>query len=143
MRVVYSETSAVLSWLLGDERTQRVAKMIDFAPKVVTSALTLIEAKRGILRATRERCITAADSVRLMDLLAGTISAWDIMEMDHDIQARAGESFPAEPVRTLDAIHLATALEFRRVFSELSILTFDERIMANLEPLGLQRARLA
>lgn len=139
MKVVYLETSALLSWLLGDGRTQRVARMIDSAQRVVTSALTVIEVKRGILRATRERRITAADGVRLMELLARTISAWDMMEMDHSIRARAAESFPVEPVRTLDAIHLATALEFRRAFPELSVLSFDERIVANLDPLGLTR----
>ncbi len=140
MKVVYSETSALLSWLFGDTRTLRVARVIDSAPKVVTSVLTVIESKRGILRAIRERRITAADGLRLKELMARTISAWDTMEMDHSIRARASESFPIEPVRTLDAIHLATALEFQRAFPELLVLSFDERIVANLEPLGLQRA---
>jgi hypothetical protein len=43
-------------------------------------------------------------------------------------------------VRTLDAIHLATALRFATTFPALPVLTFDERILANLEPLGLASA---
>lgn len=62
------------------------------------------------------------------------------MEITPNIRLRAAEPFPVEPVRTLDAIHLATAVHFASEFSDLSVLTFDERILSNLEPLGLLRA---
>ena len=52
---------------------------------------------------------------------------------------KKGESL-LDTVRTLDAIHLATALHFARAFPALPVLTFDERILANLEPLGLASA---
>ncbi len=63
-----------------------------------------------------------------------------MLEITADIRIRAGEAFPVEPVRTLDAIHLATALQFARALPGLSVLTFDRRILANLEPLGLLAA---
>jgi hypothetical protein len=40
-------------------------------------------------------------------------------------------------VRTLDAIHLATALAFTEVFPDLSVLSFDERIVENSRELGI------
>jgi predicted nucleic acid-binding protein len=80
------------------------------------------------------------DASRLKGLLARTAAAWELLEITPDIRIRAGEPFPVEPVRTLDAIHLATALQFARAFSGLSVLTFDERILVNLEPLGLLQA---
>jgi hypothetical protein len=64
-----------------------------------------------------------------------------VLEITPSICVRAGEPFPVEPVRTLDAIHLATALHFGSAFPSLSVLTFAERILVNLEPLGLLRAR--
>ena len=45
-----------------------------------------------------------------------------------------------EPVRSLDAIHLATALEFTKVVATLGVLSFDTRITDNLDPLGLEPA---
>lgn len=143
MKVVYGETSAVLAWLLGDETRHRVRRVIDSADRVVTSALTLIEANRGILRAANERRVTGTDASRLKELLSRTINAWELLEITPEIRIRAGEPFPIEPVRTLDAIHLATALRFARVFPDISVLSFDERIVVNLEPLGLFQAGTA
>ncbi|MGH9366202.1 MAG: type II toxin-antitoxin system VapC family toxin [Thermoanaerobaculia bacterium] len=140
MKVVYAETSAVLAWLLGDESRLRARRVVDSADQVVTSVLTLVEATRGILRAANEQRVAAVDASRLRGLLARTTTAWELMEITPEIRVRAGEPFPVEPVRTLDAIHLATALQFARALPELSVLTFDERILANLEPLGLLRA---
>jgi predicted nucleic acid-binding protein len=51
--------------------------------------------------------------------------------------ARARSSFPVEPVRTLDAIHLATAAVFHESLGGLQVLSFDERIRANAQQLGL------
>lgn len=140
MKVVYAETSAVLAWLLGDESRLRARRVVDSADQVVTSVLTLVEVTRGILRAANEQRVAAVDASRLRGLLARTTTAWELMEITPEIRVRAGEPFPVEPVRTLDAIHLATALQFARALPELSVLTFDERILANLEPLSLLRA---
>lgn len=140
MNIVYAETSAVLGWLLGEQDPLQPAAAIDSAEKIVTSVLTLLEASRGILRAANERRLEGAHAFHLRGLLTRAASAWDLMEITADIRARAAEPFPFEPVRTLDAIHLATALEFAKVFPEISVLTLDERISANLEPLGLANA---
>ena len=140
MKVVYAETSAVLAWLLGDESRLRARRVVDSADQVVTSVLTLVEVTRGILRAANEQRVAAVDASRLRGLLARTTTAWELMEITPEIRVRAGEPFPVEPVRTVDAIHLATALQFARALPELSVLTFDERILANLEPLSLLRA---
>jgi predicted nucleic acid-binding protein len=141
VKVVYGETSAVLSWLLGDETRHRVRRIIDSADRVVTSVLTLIETRRGIVRAANERRVTGIEASRLKGLLDRTTTAWALLEITPEIRVRAGEPFPVEPVRTLDAIHLSTALQFDRVFPGISVLTFDERILVNLEPLGLLRAQ--
>ena len=140
MRVVYVETSAILAWLLGDEQRLSARRVLDSAEQVVTSVLTLLEATRAITRAAGEQQVTDADDSRLKRLLTRTTTAWQLLEITPDIRIRAGEPFPIEPARTLDAIHLATALHFARAFPSLPVLTFDERILANLEPLGLTNA---
>lgn len=141
MKVLYAETSAVLSWLFGEERRLPAASVLDSADRLVTSVLTLLEASRGVLRAETERKVTAAEASRLRGLLERSASGWDLMEITADIRARASEAFPVEPVRTLDAVHLATMLNFARVFPDMAVLSFDVRIVANLQPLGFSRAR--
>ena len=140
MKVVYAETSAVVAWLLGDESGLLARRGLDSADQIVASVLTLLEATRGIRRAASERRISAVNASRLQGLLTQTTTAWQLLEITPDIRVRAAEPFPIEPVRTLDALHLATALHFARVFPGLPVLSFDERILANLEPLGLASA---
>jgi predicted nucleic acid-binding protein len=45
---------------------------------------------------------------------------------------------PIEPVRTLDAIHLASALLLRHSIPDLAIVTTDDRLRANASQLGFE-----
>lgn len=54
--------------------------------------------------------------------------------------ARVGRPFPAEPVRTPDAIHLATMEALAEAGASLRVLTRDARIRANVLALGLRLA---
>ena len=103
----------------------------------MTSSLTFAETERAVIRAESEGLIRAADGQRLRGLLQRASSGWMRMTVSEEILARAGRSFPVEPIRTLDAIHLATALAFTRAFSDLQILSFDRRLLDNARALGL------
>ena len=46
--------------------------------------------------------------------------------------------FPKEPVRTLDAIHLCTAMRLRPDLPALTVLTLDVRVRENALALGFQ-----
>ena len=137
MKTVYFETSALLAWLLGESRSAEVKKKIDSAEVVVTSALTLVEAERALVRAETGKLLNAGDGEKLRGLLARSKTGWILMEISEDVRARASRFFPAEPLRTLDAVHLATALVFMRVFPELELLSYDERILKNARALGM------
>jgi predicted nucleic acid-binding protein len=45
--------------------------------------------------------------------------------------------FPEEPIRTLDAIHLATALLAKSLVPDLALLSLDERVRRSATQLGL------
>ena len=49
---------------------------------------------------------------------------------------RARRRFPREPVRALDALHLATVLRIGDFRPGLGVLSFDRRIRANAAALG-------
>jgi predicted nucleic acid-binding protein len=134
---VYLESSAVLAWLLGEPDGNVARRILDAAPVVLTSRLTLVEAARGLLRAEHERRISAADRHTLAGMLAAAAAGWFRLSMADATCERAERPFPVEPVRTLDAIHLASALTALEIYPDVAVLTFDERVRANARGLGV------
>ena len=59
------------------------------------------------------------------------------MSMDESVVGGATVDFPVEPVRSLDAIHLSTALEYKKLYPELKMLTTDVRLKQNTALLDL------
>lgn len=137
MSSLYLETSAVLNWLLGQARADEVRESVDAAEVIVTSALTFTETERALVRAENEGILRAADGQRLRGLLQRASAGWMRMMISEEILSRAGRHFPVEPVRTLDAVHLATALAFSKAFSDLRLLSLDRRLLDNARALGI------
>jgi hypothetical protein len=50
------------------------------------------------------------------------------LRLDAEVLERARRFFPAEPLRTLDAPHMASALVVRRAVPELALLSLDQRV---------------
>lgn len=136
---VYVETSAILCWLFGEAEAERAARVMDGADAVVTSALSILEIRRALVRAEATGLIGPADVSRLRGIFARTSRQWSIFEMTLAVRERAAQRFPAEPVGSLDAVHLASAIELLAAYPDMTVLSFDDRIIANLEPLGLQK----
>jgi uncharacterized protein with PIN domain len=137
MTAVYVETSAVLCWLLGEPEATEVRRRVDGAKLVATSVLTFVESERALIRAEAVGKLTGGDAQRLRGMLHRARTGWVVMEVSEQVRDRAARAFPVEPVRTLDAIHLATALAFSAVFPELRMLSFDARVRDNCEALGI------
>ena len=137
MSTVYFETSALLRWLLDQAGANDVRRAVDRAKDVVTSRITLAESERVLVRAEGEGQLREGDARRLRGVLNRAWASWTRMAVSDEVLARAGRPFPVEPVRTLDAIHLATALEFASVFPKLTMLSHDRRIQENAEALGI------
>jgi predicted nucleic acid-binding protein len=138
MTAVYVESSALLAWLLGEPRAQAVISRLNQAETVTTSVLTLVEAERALRRAESGQVLTAAQAERVRGMLARASAGWILMEISEEVRSRAMREFPVEPVRTLDAIHLATVLIFMRAFPDLHLLSHDERILEIALPLGIE-----
>lgn len=137
MSVLYLETSAVLAWLLGEPQADDVRTTINGADTIVASVLTPLECERVLVRAETDSTLKAREAQSLRGLLRRAVAGWMLMELTASVRERAGRAFPVEPVRTLDALHLATALEFSTAFADLEVLSLDRRILSNAEPLGL------
>jgi predicted nucleic acid-binding protein len=133
---LYAETSAVLRWLFNEARWEEVLQHLRDATKVVSSRVTLIESRRAIRRARKEGRIAEGESAAILAVLALGAARWALLELSREVAGRAEEAFPVEPVRTLDAIHLASALVLRQALPDLALLSTDERVRANGAQLG-------
>jgi len=75
----------------------------------VTSALTIAETTRAVLRARLSGRITAQQHRSTLLTLQRFARRCYVVNVTETILTRVGRPFPVEPIRTLDAIHLATA----------------------------------
>lgn len=135
--IVYAESSAVLSWLFDESRAPAVEAALNRATLVLASRLTGVECARTIVRCASLGTITRLQADALLESFHGASSTWDIIELDATAGERAGAPFPVEPIRSLDAVHLATALLARERFRDVSVLSLDSRVRANAAALGL------
>ena len=136
--MLYAESSAVLAWLRGEDAAERIARALGSASHVLTSELTLLEVERVLVRAQATGVLSARDVRHASDRLRSAATYWMIVGLHGAVLERAGRPFPAEPVRTLDALHLATVLETRRAGPTVTVLSLDRRIRENAMALGLE-----
>jgi len=133
---LYAESSAVLAWLLEQEHAELVADTFAQAELVIASDLTLIECDRVLIRAVVLDELQELDAVDRQARLNAVSTHWTLLALDDETIERARRPFPAEPVRTLDAVHLASALTARKAVSDLAMLSLDGRVRRAANRLG-------
>ena len=135
---VYVESSAVLAWLFGEATSDDVVDALTAAAEVVTSELTLLESRRALVRAHTSARITESEAAASRALLAEASAFWHVLRLDGPILERAGRIFPAEPIRTLDALHLASILDVQATLGSLTVVSFDRRPVASAVRRGVR-----
>ena len=133
---LYAESSAVLAWLLGEKSGEAIRRALLGADLVVASDLTVFECDRALLRSVHTESRSEADAASRRGHLSAAAAGWHMLRLHSDVVERARQPFPVEPIRTLDALHLASALSARAAVPGLSVLTLDERIRQNARELG-------
>jgi hypothetical protein len=133
---VYAESSAVLAWLLGEETGHSVREVLRHAELVMASDLTLIECDRVLIRAVTIGEIDEAAGADRRAHLNAAAGHWHLWRVSSDIVERARCPFPTEPIRTLEAIHLASALAVRSAVPGVELLSLDDRIRRGGKQLG-------
>ncbi|MCH7530516.1 MAG: PIN domain-containing protein [Gemmatimonadetes bacterium] len=122
--------------MLGEADGAKTASILERAELVLTSDLTLIECERVLIRTTSSKALSEADAVDRRAALRRAAEHWVLLRLDDEIRNRSKLPFPAEPVRTLDAIHLASALIGRGMVPGLLMLSLDRRVRENAAALG-------
>ena len=134
----YIESSALVTAML--ERDAEAFAHLNEIGQRITSALTVTEAHRAVLRARADRRITLAEERSVLRVLGRFVRRIGVIGVTEEILDRASRPFPVEPVRTLDAIHLATLESLGETPQLVTVITCDERIARNARALGYQVA---
>ena len=134
--VAYLDSSVLLRHILLGEEPIRHA--LEF-PRVVSSELIEIECRRVLHRyrlagELTDETLTVARE-RLDEVLAGI----DLLEMSSQIKRRAMDPFPVN-VRTLDALHIATALMVAEDDDGVVLFSHDEGMNRCARSLGITAA---
>lgn len=129
----YVETSALLAALLEKDAAARNALR---GKRRITSALTFAEASRALVRARVAQHLTPAEERAGLRWLQAFRRRCDVVAITDAVLARAGRPFPVEPIRTLDALHLATAELLGEPPQLITIVTRDSRVIDNAQAMG-------
>jgi predicted nucleic acid-binding protein len=127
LSALYVDTSALLSVIL--DGNPEIEGLLDSGNRIA-SALTLAEAHRALHRVRGSQEHRRERIERFRNTCA-------VLPIDDAVLSRAARAFPVEPLRTLDAIHLATALIYTAV-EPVTLLSTDARMRENAAALGLE-----
>ncbi len=124
-RVVYLDTSAFVKLVVAEPESAALERFLSRWPERTSATLLRTEAVRALRRSGNDERVGAARR-----LFAGM----RLIRLDEVLLDRAGELDPRE-LRSLDAVHLATALA---VGADLGVLvTYDERLADAARQRGL------
>jgi predicted nucleic acid-binding protein len=126
--VLYLDTSAVLRALLETGVSPDIEDRIRGAFALLTSRLSLVEAARALHRLRQLGQISEsrlADAEREVGALWARCQIW---ELTPAVCEAARQVAPGKPLRTLDALHLATYVLARQKIADLELVTSDARL---------------
>lgn len=128
--MIYLDTSVALAQLLAEDRCPPASLWSE-----ILVASRLLEYEVWVRLNAQG---LAASHGELARLLLGRVA---FLELAPPVLARALEPFP-EPVRTLDALHLA-AIEFLRARGQtVALASYDDRLLAAARRLGIPLAEV-
>jgi len=125
--IAYLDSSVALRHILNGEATIRHAFAVG---SVVSSELLEIECRRVIHRCRLEGELTDDAVVAAMGRLDAVLAGLSLIGLSTKVKRRAMDAFPVS-VKTLDALHLASALVLAESSPEEAILVFTHDAAMN------------
>jgi len=132
----YLDSSVLLRHILLGEEPIRHA--LEF-PRVVSSELIEIECRRVLHRCRLAGELTDETLAVARERLDEVLTGVDLLEMSRQVKQRAMDPFPVN-VRTLDALHVATALLVGEDASGVALFSHDEGMNRCARSLGITAA---
>jgi predicted nucleic acid-binding protein len=122
-RVVYLDSSAIVKLVVREPESQALRRYLPRRRALVSSALARVEVSRAVLPLGEEALRRARE----------VLASIDLVRINNRVLVRAGLLEPAE-LRSLDAIHLATAALFEDTLARF--VCYDDRMLQAAQSLG-------
>jgi predicted nucleic acid-binding protein len=128
--VIYLDSSALLKLVRVEPRTAELTSWLDDRPHVpvVSSSLAQVEVLRSCRRIDE----------RLVERGRAVLAALDLVPLEDDVLGAAAE-LPGPGLRSLDALHLASALSLDPDLE--TFVAYDARLVSAAEAAGLSVAQ--
>jgi uncharacterized protein len=128
--LAYFDSSAVVKNYIREAGSSRVRGLL-MSYEFLSSAITPIELHSAVQRRRRQGEITQPNYNSIVSRLANDRSYWQLVEAVPQVLSKAEELVKTENVRTLDAIHIASAIIIQDSFTTpLPFISADERQLA-------------
>ncbi len=126
--ILYLDSSALVKRYVAEPDSEVVIDAMDSAERRVASRVAYVEVLRAVALAA------GSESAAARRFLSEW-SSLDVIEIDAQVTASAAQLAIDEGLRTLDALHLASALCLPR--SDVVVATWDRRLAAAARTRGL------
>jgi len=138
--VWYYDTSALVKQYLQEAGSKLVLELLKSGEKVYTASLTYAETHAAFSRRTREGRLTRETTKRLALRFDKDWESYDIVVLSENVFRLARQMLYRHPLRSADAIHLASALLLARTSprSSWSFVCADGRLCDAAKSEGFQ-----
>jgi len=126
LAIAYIDSSALLKLLVREAETSALEADLASREGLITSSLAVVECRRAVRRSGHRRVLQRAEQV---------FEAVYLLDLSPAIIEGAATVDPAT-IRSLDAIHLATALSVGD--ENLDLITYDDRMAEAARRHGLR-----
>ena len=125
--IAYVDSSVALRFVLGEPNPLREWDELE---RSVSSAILGVECFRALERLRLARRHSDVEMAARYESLRTFIAPIDFLDVTSNVLERAGQPL-GMPLKTLDAIHLATALLWRETASEESVFATHDRTLGS------------
>ena len=134
----YFDTSALVKRYVDEPGRREVLQLLR-RNECVTSALLPVELRSGLRRRVTEGSLDAARLPTILEHVAADRPYWTLIEVGTHVLAVAETLVAAHPIRTLDAVHVASAQLFaaRVSMPGLTFVSADKRQTETAVAVGL------
>jgi predicted nucleic acid-binding protein len=134
----YFDTSALVKRYVEEAGRRDVLQLLR-RNDLVTSAVLSVELRSGLRRRVADGSLAAARLPAILKHVASDRQYWTLIDVGTEVLATAETLVGAHPIRTLDAIHVASAQLFaaRLSIPGLTFVSADKRQMETAVAVGL------
>jgi uncharacterized protein len=134
----YFDTSAIIKRYVDEEGRRQVMQLMR-RHQCVASAVLSVELRSALRRRVTDGSLDARRVPEILKRVAADREFWALVEVTGEVLQAAERLVAAHPLRTLDAIHVASAELFadRLASSELTFVSADARQTAVAAAIGM------